>query len=267
MTSHVCRHRLEARGNYDVVVGWDPPLSTYFAQVAEGARVGEVDSFDLKVWAGTDYGEIKTEQLKAVITPFAEMSQDVASHLAERKVERPVEKSILDQLRGRIDRNEDGMIWIPWFKDRNGPYVVQIITAPGIEPQYLSAAGMHDQGPVIDKITEAAEFDRKGDAKYFAHILGQHIDGEIVILPESHAKWHNEVRQSRKDMQTVVNLASEIEDRSPEEQQALDRLTESLEENPPPRVPDPNDGWLNMFESETREREQSKGRDDQERGV
>ena len=63
---HSCRHRPEARDDYDVVVGWDPPLNTYFAQVAQGARVEDVESWDLILWAGGEYFLQQCEQKKTV---------------------------------------------------------------------------------------------------------------------------------------------------------------------------------------------------------
>jgi hypothetical protein len=33
-------------------------------------------------------------------------------------------------------------------------------------------------------------------------------------------------------MRTVINLANEIEDRTPQEQAAIERMTEALEQNP-----------------------------------
>ena len=43
---------------FDIIVGWDPPMRTYFAQVEdlELARRGEDDT--VVVWVGSSYSEI-----------------------------------------------------------------------------------------------------------------------------------------------------------------------------------------------------------------
>jgi hypothetical protein len=46
------------------------------------------------------------------------------------------------------------------------------------------------------------------------------------------ADARRQVDQSYYDMQTVLNLANEIEDRAPHEQAAIDRMTEALQQHP-----------------------------------
>lgn len=92
--NHSCRHRPEARDGYDVVVGWDPPLNTYFAQVAQGGRVEDVESWDLILWAGGEYGEIQTvDQLKTITAPYAQLSENDVRHLIDRGPQRNITKS------------------------------------------------------------------------------------------------------------------------------------------------------------------------------
>jgi hypothetical protein len=74
-----------------------------------------------------------------------------------------------------------------------------------------------------------------------------------------------EVHQSYEDVRNVVNLAKEVEDRTPQEQASLDRLQEAIDQGPPPGALDPADDWLATFEQETQEREQQRDQD-QDRG-
>jgi hypothetical protein len=66
-------------------------------------------------------------------------------------------------------------------------------------------------------------------------------------------------------VRNVVNLAKEVEDRTPQEQASLDRLQEAIDQGPPPGALDPADDWLATFEQETQEREQQRDQD-QDRG-
>jgi hypothetical protein len=68
-----------------------------------------------------------------------------------------------------------------------------------------------------------------------------------------------QVHQSYRDVQNVVNLAKETEDRTPEEQASIDRLEESLIMGRPD-FPDPSDEWLQTFEHEMQEREEDRDR-------
>lgn len=60
-----------------VVVGWDPPLQTYFVQVIDRAREAqeddENDKFDL--WVGCTFGEIDTiDGVAGYVSPHAELT-------------------------------------------------------------------------------------------------------------------------------------------------------------------------------------------------
>ena len=122
------------------------------------------------------------------------------------------------------------MIRIPWRRDPKGPDVVEV-TPPGGEPQYLSAAGIRDEGPMVDKITEAAQFESKGDAKYFAHLAGKHLE---------HGQGEEGVPPVDSKIKVVTENAARDQGR--------------------------NDDWLKTFEQEAQDREQQRDQD-QDRGV
>lgn len=55
------RHELQARGSFEVVVGWDPPLSTFFAQAWDLTKDEDDPAAEL-VWIGCTPGEIRDPQ-------------------------------------------------------------------------------------------------------------------------------------------------------------------------------------------------------------
>jgi hypothetical protein len=70
------RHEIESFAKrYEVAVGWDRPLNTYFAQVKDLEDTDE-DSDPLIVWVGTSYSEIlRPEDLQSHIAPFATIAR------------------------------------------------------------------------------------------------------------------------------------------------------------------------------------------------
>jgi hypothetical protein len=70
------RHEIPAKNpDHKVIVGWDHPLLTYFAQVIDRAK--EVTAPDDKIvfWVGTGWREIyEVEDLARRIRNFAELS-------------------------------------------------------------------------------------------------------------------------------------------------------------------------------------------------
>lgn len=59
-------------GKYVIRYGWDQPLKTYFASVG----TQESDSTALKLWVGTNPGEIQSvRELADYLTPYVELSQ------------------------------------------------------------------------------------------------------------------------------------------------------------------------------------------------
>lgn len=93
------RHDVPTRDErYAVVVGWDPPLQTFFAQVLERSR--EHDDDTMVAWVGTARGEIPTvEGLAEQLSPYASLPADLQDTLqaesAEPRVERPMEIAAL----------------------------------------------------------------------------------------------------------------------------------------------------------------------------
>jgi Domain of unknown function (DUF3846) len=183
---------------------------------------------------------------------FAGM-RDVPTRLVEQfRADIPLQVDHEKDNRRQIRGNEDGMIRIPWPRDRKGPYVIEV-TEPGGEQRYLSAAGLHNDGPMVDALSEAATFERKGDAKHFAFLAHDHIthhgehdfdvDTTITVVAERKALEQQRVVGCERyeeprihpviqgDLRNVVKLASEIEDRTPHEQASLDRLQQSLDQS------------------------------------
>jgi len=72
--------------NLRIVVGWDRPLQTYFAQVWDG---GELEPGDLLLWAGAGPEPVPTvEDLAALLAPYGSIPGDIASELEEECGER-----------------------------------------------------------------------------------------------------------------------------------------------------------------------------------
>lgn len=68
--------------DHEVVVGWDPPLRTYFAQVLDTAADEESDDFEV-LWIGTGPHEVlNPATVIAAVTPFASVPADLAEQLA-----------------------------------------------------------------------------------------------------------------------------------------------------------------------------------------
>lgn len=82
------RHELPARDqNLSVVVGWDKPLQTFFAQVARPERADDEDDDDpMLLWVGTEPREVITvEDLARHLAPFLDLATEIAEQLrAER---------------------------------------------------------------------------------------------------------------------------------------------------------------------------------------
>ena len=82
------RHEVPARDQtLSVVVGWDNPLQTFFAQVARPERADDGDEDDpMLLWVGTEPREVTTvEDLAHHLAPFADLATEMAEQLrAER---------------------------------------------------------------------------------------------------------------------------------------------------------------------------------------
>jgi protein gp37 len=83
------RHEIPAKdSNHKVIVGWDHPLLTYFAQVIDRRKenAGEDEKFVL--WLGTSLREIyEVDQLERRIRRFAELTPDMGPTLYRDKDE------------------------------------------------------------------------------------------------------------------------------------------------------------------------------------
>ncbi len=80
--------RYELRGrepHIAVVVGWDDPLSTFFAQVWDERAVefgNPDDEPEPLLWAGCFAGEIRTvEHLDRALSPFAVLPEEIREQL------------------------------------------------------------------------------------------------------------------------------------------------------------------------------------------
>lgn len=70
--------------NYTVVVGWDSPLETFFAQVYDYSDTDDDDCDPLIEWIGTEVNEIgSVEMLADMIEPYCYMPPGVANQLQE----------------------------------------------------------------------------------------------------------------------------------------------------------------------------------------
>ena len=76
------RHEIPARDpSLSVVVGWDNPLQTFFAQVARLA-VADDDDDDMLLWVGAEPREVITvEELARHLAPFADLAPEIAEQL------------------------------------------------------------------------------------------------------------------------------------------------------------------------------------------
>lgn len=75
------RHELPAADGFEVVVGWDPPLGTFFAQVWD-RRVDEDDPAAEVLWIGCTPGEIRDPQTVCdAVTRWARVPDGLAREL------------------------------------------------------------------------------------------------------------------------------------------------------------------------------------------
>ena len=67
--------------NISIVVGWDRPMRSFFAQVHQ--EVPDDDS-EILVELGNTYDEIKdVEQIRVAIAPYAELPSDIAAEMVK----------------------------------------------------------------------------------------------------------------------------------------------------------------------------------------
>lgn len=66
---------------YEVVVGWDNPLSTYFAQVFDRTK-DEDDDHHCVLWLGAELGEIRTvNDLMEAVARYVDIPPDIVWRL------------------------------------------------------------------------------------------------------------------------------------------------------------------------------------------
>ena len=68
---------------FEIVVGWDWPMRTYFAQVLDNKNP-EDDENRPRVWIGTSFDEIQTpEELRAPIATYGNIPDDIIQALRD----------------------------------------------------------------------------------------------------------------------------------------------------------------------------------------
>jgi hypothetical protein len=79
----VSRYEIAGKNpDHSVVVGYDPPLRTFFAQVSCAGADEDEDDGHMLLWVGTNPGEIATvESLARTLATFAEIPAAVADEL------------------------------------------------------------------------------------------------------------------------------------------------------------------------------------------
>ena len=85
------RHAIETFDpNNTAIVGWDPPLQTFFALVKSRLREKRDPDDPFLLWIGCEAGEIAdVEALAAQLAPFAELAPEIRAALeADREHER-----------------------------------------------------------------------------------------------------------------------------------------------------------------------------------
>lgn len=81
------RHEIRGREPHvAIVVGWDPPLKTYFAQVWDERAEDEEEA--LIAWAGCYAGEVPSVgMLAAALEPFVTLAPELTEQLARERAD------------------------------------------------------------------------------------------------------------------------------------------------------------------------------------
>lgn len=65
-----------------IVVGWDPPLQTYFAQVWDTEGSGEQKGDHPVLWVGCAWQEVQTvQELDALLAPYGGVPEPIRAEL------------------------------------------------------------------------------------------------------------------------------------------------------------------------------------------
>lgn len=79
------RHQLKSLPRYEVFVGWDPPLQTWFCQVYDRTRSETENPF---IWLGPGR-LVSWLDIVAALAPYAEVPTDIKHALeADRRLNR-----------------------------------------------------------------------------------------------------------------------------------------------------------------------------------
>lgn len=75
------RHRI-AETPKEIVVGWDPPLQTFFLQILDPAK----DEEEIVLWIGMRQNELpEVADLAAALAPYAALTPELAQQLEAEK--------------------------------------------------------------------------------------------------------------------------------------------------------------------------------------
>jgi hypothetical protein len=99
--SRYCIH--PRKPQYEIVIGWDKPLHTFFAQVWDKESISE----DPELWVGVAFGQVPTcEHLEQILKPYAAIPEHICIQLTKDK-EQPVLDLIRDMwMAGAADQDE-----------------------------------------------------------------------------------------------------------------------------------------------------------------
>ena len=77
------RYYIQARQQrHEIVIGWDKPLHTYFAQVWDEDQLSD----DPVLWVGVAFGQVPScEQLEHLLKPYADIPEDICIQLTQDK--------------------------------------------------------------------------------------------------------------------------------------------------------------------------------------
>ena len=81
------RHELDPiNPAHEVVLGWDPPMCTYFAQVLDSTAGEESDAYEV-LWIGIRFQEVlNPASVVAAVAPFATVPADLLGQLARDRL-------------------------------------------------------------------------------------------------------------------------------------------------------------------------------------
>ena len=77
------RHQLPTKSpRFEVFVGWDPALQSFFAQVYDTKGEEEYQPF---IWLGAPWKRVMWMEIIQAISPYAAVTLEIAERLAEDK--------------------------------------------------------------------------------------------------------------------------------------------------------------------------------------